>query len=349
MVVFFATAGAGDMVPADTLEPLEVFGGKIGEAALNRPAALQILPQGTILIADRLNNRLVEFSPQGTLLNIIGSIGSCRGDFSGPSDIAVVDTIIFVADRNNKRICLLSHTFEWLGEIQTGTAVDQLIPGPDQTVYASCRMDKPGMYLFDQYSRNGQKLGQFGSIIGPSESPWSVRTLLNRVVAARIDEETMVICNQSVPVCAIGNGLENLSTSWLIEHDLIETLQWFYSSHTDIVDTSLVADKIRTEEDYLSNAYLIASKSHEAAELISQVIGYGDNILVILSSMIHEYDRTGKLLRRTYLRDRLGYRAYASRIDIGSDGVLYALDGIYTFICRAYQYDDQISAVSGSQ
>ena len=78
---------------------------------LNTPRGIDIAPDGTIYVADSLNHRIQQFSPEGLLLNVWGNFANALeedapgGTFNEPWDVAVSpDGSIFVADTFNHRI-----------------------------------------------------------------------------------------------------------------------------------------------------------------------------------------------------------------------------------------------------
>jgi predicted membrane-bound mannosyltransferase/DNA-binding beta-propeller fold protein YncE len=78
---------------------------------LNTPRGIDIAPDGSIYVADSLNHRIQQFSPDGLLLNVWGNFANTLeedapgGTFNEPWDVAVSpDGSIFVADTFNHRI-----------------------------------------------------------------------------------------------------------------------------------------------------------------------------------------------------------------------------------------------------
>jgi len=78
---------------------------------LNTPRGIDIAPDGTIYVADSLNHRIQQFSPNGLLLNVWGDLANVLeenapgGTFNEPWDVAVApDGSVFVADTFNHRI-----------------------------------------------------------------------------------------------------------------------------------------------------------------------------------------------------------------------------------------------------
>jgi len=78
---------------------------------LNTPRGIDIASDGTIYVADSLNHRIQQFSPNGLLLNSWGNFANALeenapgGTFNEPWDVAVApDGSVFVADTFNHRI-----------------------------------------------------------------------------------------------------------------------------------------------------------------------------------------------------------------------------------------------------
>jgi hypothetical protein len=68
------------------------------------PFKILELEEGTLLVSDELNHRLLHFDPQGELIWQLGGKGNALGKFYYPRGIAVVGNEIFVCDSWNHRI-----------------------------------------------------------------------------------------------------------------------------------------------------------------------------------------------------------------------------------------------------
>ena len=82
------------------------------ETHFGRPQDIAFLSDGSILVADGLDNsRIVKFDATGNFLKTWGEKGSGRGQFDGVHSVAT-DNIgnIYVADRNNNRIQVFNET-----------------------------------------------------------------------------------------------------------------------------------------------------------------------------------------------------------------------------------------------
>jgi tripartite motif-containing protein 71 len=76
-----------------------------GPGDFDRPSALAIAPGGDIYVADTGNNRVVELSPAGGVLNVWGSKGAADGRFKAPVGVAVdAASDVYVLDSENNRV-----------------------------------------------------------------------------------------------------------------------------------------------------------------------------------------------------------------------------------------------------
>jgi DNA-binding beta-propeller fold protein YncE len=66
---------------------------------------------GSVYVADTGNNRIQQFSHNGTFISTWGSEGNTNGQFIGPAGIAVnpMTGSVYVADTGNNRIQQFSH------------------------------------------------------------------------------------------------------------------------------------------------------------------------------------------------------------------------------------------------
>jgi len=76
-----------------------------GPGDFDRPSALAIAPGGDIYVADTGNDRVLELSPTGSVLNMWGSKGAADGRFKAPVGVAVdAAGDVYVLDSENNRI-----------------------------------------------------------------------------------------------------------------------------------------------------------------------------------------------------------------------------------------------------
>ena len=83
-----------------------------GDGQFGRPADIAFLP-GKVLIADGyLNDRVAVFDREGNFLESWGEEGSDPGEFDLPHSIATDANRVYVADRENGRVQVLTHAGE---------------------------------------------------------------------------------------------------------------------------------------------------------------------------------------------------------------------------------------------
>jgi DNA-binding beta-propeller fold protein YncE len=83
---------------------------------LYKPTDMAIAPNGHVFVSDGYgNNRVVHFDEQGKYVNEWGQLGTGPRDFSLPHAIAIdADGQLYVADRNNARVCVYNQQGELL-------------------------------------------------------------------------------------------------------------------------------------------------------------------------------------------------------------------------------------------
>ncbi len=76
-----------------------------GPGDFNHPSALALAPGGDIYVADTGNDRVVELSPAGSVLQVWGSKGTADGRFKAPVGVAVDGAgNVYVLDSENSRV-----------------------------------------------------------------------------------------------------------------------------------------------------------------------------------------------------------------------------------------------------
>ncbi|HEY8369003.1 MAG TPA: NHL repeat-containing protein, partial [Thermodesulfobacteriota bacterium] len=75
------------------------------EGALRRPLGLAAAPDGTLLVADTGNHRIVRLAPDGRIVATYGGPGDDPGEFERPAAVAAApDGTFLVADTGNHRV-----------------------------------------------------------------------------------------------------------------------------------------------------------------------------------------------------------------------------------------------------
>ena len=93
----------------------EVYASMDCTSHLDKPCAMTY-SEGTLYVADTHNDRIVLFDTEPFLLcsGAFGSCGESPGQFRNPNGIAVYEGEIFISDRRNKRIQVLSLSGDFL-------------------------------------------------------------------------------------------------------------------------------------------------------------------------------------------------------------------------------------------
>lgn len=143
--------------------------GELGDPyALFGPRGIAVDGQGNLLVADTGNKRILQFTPEGQLVNQVGGGGVILGRFEEPTDVAVdpTDGSVYVADAWNQRIQKLGPDLAALAEWPTYSwqSTDRyhkpyLAVDGSGHVYAS----DPSMYRVFVYDRDGQLVASFGN------------------------------------------------------------------------------------------------------------------------------------------------------------------------------------------
>lgn len=144
--------------------------GQLGDAnALFGPRSVAVDPNGNVLITDTGNKRIIQYTPDGQLINQIGGGGVIGGHFEEPVGVAVDPNNgnVYVADTWNQRIQKLSPNLEFLAEYPVPGWESQSLyhkpyvaVAPNGDVYAS----DPEYVRVYVYSSTGELRASFGNI-----------------------------------------------------------------------------------------------------------------------------------------------------------------------------------------
>jgi DNA-binding beta-propeller fold protein YncE len=72
--------------------------------SLHGPQGIAVDASGNIWVSDTNQNRLVEFSPAGSVLQTFGSLGAAHGQFNYPTKLEITGTTLSVCDTYNNRV-----------------------------------------------------------------------------------------------------------------------------------------------------------------------------------------------------------------------------------------------------
>ncbi len=151
------------------------------ESHLGRPQDIAFLPDGSILVADGLDNsRIVWFDAEGNYLTHFGQHGNRRGYFNGVHGVTTdSEGRIYVADRDNDRVQVFNQTTRaaaWYHPDVSPIAiwpvhqkpVDVITSGYDTWVVANdpvriIKFDLNGNFLYS-WNMEGDGPGQYGEL-----------------------------------------------------------------------------------------------------------------------------------------------------------------------------------------
>jgi len=98
---------------------------QLRERGLRNPSGLALDNSGNLYIADTNNDRILKFSPEGTLLKEQGGFGWDGGQFNRPTGLTVDRGLnLYVADSQNKRAQLFDLNLNFISLIQPPETLD---------------------------------------------------------------------------------------------------------------------------------------------------------------------------------------------------------------------------------
>jgi len=161
-------AEEGDFTPSYSMS----FGSLgTGNGQFDTPGGLDMAPDGTLWVADSVNDRILHFEADGDYLGKVGSYGEGNGQFDKPVDIHVDDATgyIVVADANNDRIQVFTPAGAYFGKFGTFGSNNGQFKRPEGVAVDG----KGNIWVADAGNNRVQKFnwaGQFKKAIGSAGS-----------------------------------------------------------------------------------------------------------------------------------------------------------------------------------
>jgi len=123
--------------PAPEARPAPTYASSLGspgseEGQLDSPGGVAIHSSGDVWVADKGNDRIERFGPDGQFLSAFGSSGSGNGQLDEPFDLAIGGQgNLWVADHGNDRVQQFSPQGEYLGQFGSPGSEEGQLEGPE--------------------------------------------------------------------------------------------------------------------------------------------------------------------------------------------------------------------------
>jgi hypothetical protein len=166
-----------DFIP---FEEVEVLGGPGSpeEAILSEPLSVETASDGTRMVLDGKDCRVMRFAADGTWLGAFGRAGEGPGEFTGPTDLALLPGgEVLVADQGRMRLSRFTPDGRFLDSVQLEKACSQIttdragrIIAHEQPRTPSVSMMRIGtgesgeVTLIDVLDTSGRRTAGFGAI-----------------------------------------------------------------------------------------------------------------------------------------------------------------------------------------
>ncbi len=138
-----------------------------GNGQFHTPDGVTVDSAGNVWVADYGNNRVEEFSSEGSFIAAYGSHGSGNGQFQSPESVVYDDGLIYVVDTGNNRIEELSTNGAYRGQFGSSGTGNGQFSSPSfiaaDPVTGSLYVLDVGNSRVQEFTLSGTFLGAFGS------------------------------------------------------------------------------------------------------------------------------------------------------------------------------------------
>lgn len=183
----------GDEATAAAQGPLGSQG--TGAGQLERPLGIAVDSVGNVWVADKTNNRVVEYDPTGKLLRELSS-GTTDGKISDPRDVAVgPNGNIWVAEFGNKRLQQFNPSGAFVSKISNAAFVEPwgLDFGPEGSLWVAdtaakrvFKFSQAGVLEFSESSTSVNSGSPVGVAVDAFGNPWIAFQGTDRIVEVEI-------------------------------------------------------------------------------------------------------------------------------------------------------------------
>lgn len=130
---------------------------------LGRTSRLSGSPTGDFYLLDCENHRVLRYGADGSLLAQLGGVGSGKGEFNSPVDLDADGQMIWVLDRQNRRLVRLNHALNYVEEISLQPRSDDIsAPLWYDGVSASSNGD---VFLLDRREPQAVRISPAGEVL----------------------------------------------------------------------------------------------------------------------------------------------------------------------------------------
>jgi streptogramin lyase len=140
-----------------------------GSGKLKHPWGIAVDAENNLWIADKEDNRVAEFSPEGTFIKAFGELGSEPGKFNEPEGIAIDSSgHIWVADTNNNRLEEFSATGTYMAQFGSLGSEPGKFKAPSAVTFDAKEkvlwVADTGNNRIERFDMEGKYVSTFGSL-----------------------------------------------------------------------------------------------------------------------------------------------------------------------------------------
>lgn len=287
-----------------------------------------------IFVADMGNNRIVEFTTEGTMTREYGAAGSRLGEFVSPQSVAVTtDDRMIVADLGNRRVCSVNLEDGSHSLFEKGFPVFDVIADGQSVLYTGTRLQ--GEPLLLHRDSEGVQSG-IGEPFSTTHEYYSVFRNVNTVV---IDKEgpTIVVGSPALGVIRVLSEAGEIISEFFLGGDDLNYIRhqaWHFMikgpSEEVLVDRRSISKATRedVEDDLVA---LAQPKNFGFPVYLFDLKLWNNRIFVLVGKRLLEYSMDGELLARYDFLSDENERIYIFSFDFDDSGRFWGLDSNYTF------------------
>lgn len=303
------------------------------DGVLYRPKDI-CLVGNAVFVADMGNNRIVEFTTDGTMTREFGAAGSSLGEFVSPQSVTVTtDGRLIVADVGNKRVCSVNLKDGSHSLYESGFYVFDVTADGQSVLYTGTRAQREPLLL---YRDSGGVQSGIGEPFPITHEYDSVFRNANTVVVDK-DGPTIVVGSPALAVIRVLSEAGDVISEFFLGGDELNYVRheaWhkMLKGPTEEVFLNRRSISKATREDVEDDlAALAQPKRFGFPSYISDLKLWNNRIFVLVGERLLEYSIDGELLARyTFLSDE-NKHIYIFAFDFDNSGRFWGVDSKHTF------------------